>query len=302
MAVHKRAYQPLTGGLTSSWSRFLVLPRYAWDTLSGSRLLIGALVLCLVPVLVSGAIIYVVNNPVVQSMLDMPDEVSSILAIDGKFFYRVLSVQGALAFLLTAWIGPGLVAPDLSNGALPLYLSRPFSRGEYVLGRFATLFILLSAITWVPDLLLFALQAGQAEAGWGWSHLYIARGIVLGSLVWIVTLSLLALALSAWVRWRMVATGVFAGIFFVSAGFGAILNDALRTYWGSALSLYYVITTIWRDLFAVAVTRRLRRVELERPDLLDVPVGYCWLVLVLLALACLLLLNRRLRGREVVRG
>jgi hypothetical protein len=39
-----------------------------------------------------------------------------------------------LALFLAAFIGPGLISPDLHNNALSLYLARPFSRAEYVLG------------------------------------------------------------------------------------------------------------------------------------------------------------------------
>src|SRR5258707_13066390 len=51
--------------------------------------------------------------------------------------------------------GPPLVSRDLRNNALPLYLCRPFTRTEDVLGKMSVLLILLSAITWIPQLLLF---------------------------------------------------------------------------------------------------------------------------------------------------
>jgi hypothetical protein len=85
--------------------------------------------------LLAAAWIYLFNNPTAQALLGMKGELSGFFQVDERFFYRLLCAQGALAFLLTAWVGPGLVAPDLSNGALPLYLCRPFSRAEYVLGR-----------------------------------------------------------------------------------------------------------------------------------------------------------------------
>src|SRR6202008_2457253 len=70
-----------------------------------------------------------------------------LISIDNMFFFRYMSVQGALAFLMTAFAGPGLISPDLANGALPLYFYRPFSRVEYVLGKSSVLGILLSQIT-----------------------------------------------------------------------------------------------------------------------------------------------------------
>jgi ABC-2 type transport system permease protein len=308
MAVHRRVYQPLSVGLTPAWSRFLVLPRHAWRGLAGSRLLVGFFVLCFVPPLVAAAMIYLVDNPLAQSLLGLERGLGGVLAVDGKFFFRLLTVQGSLAFLLTAWVGPGLVTPDLGNGALPLYLCRPFSRVEYVLGRFATLFVLLSAITWVPDLLLFALQAGLAAPGavgepaWWRSHAFIPGALIAGASVFTAVMALLALALSAYVRWRIVATGLFAATFFVSHGFGHALNQVLRTYWGNLLDLTYVVTTIWRDLFAVPLAHRTRRGELGDPRSFDVPTGYCWLMLLAVAAFSLYLLDRRLRAREVVRG
>jgi ABC-2 type transport system permease protein len=301
MAIHKRAYRPLGGaGLTPAWSRFLVLPRYAWQSITESKLLSAYLMSCLVPPLFAAVIIYLYNNPLAQALVGLKGDWP--FQIDGQFFYYLLVAQGSMAFLITAWLGPGLVAPDLVNGALPLYLSRPFSRLEYVLGRLGTLFFLLSLITWVPAVLLYALQAALDDGGWGARNLPLLGGIVLAAWVWIGVTSLLALALSAWVKWRIVATGLYAAAFFLSAGLGAAANEVLRTYWGGLVSIFYLVSTIWRDLLDVPLARSVRRHDIGDPRTLDIPVGWCWLALVALGLTCILLLDRRLRGREVVRG
>ena len=304
MAVHRRVYRPLAQAeLTPRWSRFLVLPRFAAQSWRGSRLLTAFLMLSLLPALVAAVVIYVFNSELAQGLLGLGAGASAFsFRIDGQFFSYLINAQGMLAFLLVAWVGPGLVAPDLANNALPLYLSRPFSRAEYVLGRVATLLLLGSVITWVPGLLLFALQAGLAGGGWWHQNLHLAWGIFAGSLIWLLLLALLALALSAWVRWRIVATGLFVGLFFVMAGLGEAFNQTLRTYWGKLLNLGYLITTVWKDLLDVVVTERQRRGQVGDPTKLDIPAGYCWLVLLAVAGFCLLLLARRLRAREVVRG
>ena len=304
MAVHRRIYRPLAQAeLTPRWSRFLVLPRFAGQGWRGSRLLTAFLMLSLVPALIAAVVIYVYNSELAQGLLGLSGGTSKWnFRIDGQFFAFLTSIQSALAFLLVAWVGPGLVAPDLTNNALPLYLSRPFSRAEYVLGRVTTLLLLGSVITWVPNLLLFSLQAGLAGGGWWHQNLHLAWGIVAGSLICLLVLALLALALSAWVRWRIVATGLFVGIFLVTAGLGQAFNQTLRTYWGKLLNLGYLIDTVWKDLFGVVVTERERRGQIGDPTGLDIPVGYCWLVLLGVAGLCLLLLSRRLRAREVVRG
>ena len=58
-----------------------------------------------------------------------------LISINVTFFLNLLGWQSMLALFLAAFIGPGQVSPDLANNALSLYLARPFSRAEYVLGK-----------------------------------------------------------------------------------------------------------------------------------------------------------------------
>jgi len=303
MAVYKRAYRPYAGSLTPAWSRFTVLPRYAFETLFRSRILTGYFVLCFLPVIVAGAIIYLWNTPAARLLLGGPGENARLsFQIDGRFFYYLLRIQSGMAFLLAAWVGPTLVAPDLSNNALSLYLCRPFSRTEYVLGKMSVLVGILSALTWIPDLFLYWLQSVLAGGNWFWTHGRIAYAIFTSSILWICVLSLLALAMSAWVKWRIAASGLIVGIFFVAAGFGEAFNAVLRTYWGYLLNLSYLISIVWHDLFDLPVSVDPPRIGRRAWQSQDIPVGVAWVMLLGLCFCCLLLLNRRLRAKEVVRG
>src|SRR5437870_3736029 len=198
MAVYKRRYRPYHGPLTPERSRFLVLTRYAFAGLFRSRVFVLLFVLALVPTLFFAAYIFLANNSAVQQFLQF--HVAGGFAVENKFFFTLTMIQTQLAFLLNCWVCPTLVAGDLVNGALPLFLSRPFSRPEYVLGKCAVIALLLSVVTWVPGLILFSLQAGLAEGGWTWSHLWMVVPIVCCSAVWILMLSLISLAVSAWVK------------------------------------------------------------------------------------------------------
>jgi ABC-type transport system involved in multi-copper enzyme maturation permease subunit len=302
MAVYKRAYKPYTGNVTPAWSRFLILPKYAMRTVFRSKILTGYFVLCFVPFIVSLAIVYLYNNAIARTLIGMREEQNFPFAIDGRFFFYLLRIQAGMAFLLNIWVGPTLVSPDLVNNALPLYLSRPFSRTEYVIGKMSVLFMLLGAVTLVPDLLLYAIQATLAGGGWFTSHLDLAVAIVAASLLWIAFMSLLSLAMSAWVKWRIAASGLLFGFFVVTAGFGAILNEVVRTYWGKALNIDYVFSIIWQDLFNVPLLSGAPRRWVGTFREQDIPVGVAWLVLAALCSAALLMLNKRLRAREVVRG
>ena len=55
-------------------------------------------------------------------------------------------------------------------------------------------------------------------AGTALNDARIASGIFFGAWVWILLLALLALALSAWVKWKPAAGALMFGVFFVAGG------------------------------------------------------------------------------------
>ena len=297
MAVHKRAYRPYEGPLTAERWRFLVLPRYGLLELFESRLLTVFAVLCFVPFLVEASAIYVAYSPAVRALLEI-SSASDFVRTPG-FFVVTLTVQGWLAFLLTAWVAPVLVSPDLVNGALPLYLSRPFTRAEYVLGKATVLLTLLSAITWVPGLLLFALEAGLAE-GWGAQNIRIAAALFVGAWLWILELTLMGLALSAWIRWRIVASAAVAGVFFMGAAFGEMWLEVLHGPWGRVANLPYLMGLVWRSLFGVFSRNSMAQEMFNDGPGRDLPTWAAWAGLAAAAALSVWLLERRLRAREVV--
>ena len=286
MAVYKRNYKGYGGKLTQRWARFLILTRYGYGRLFQSRFLVVFLAVCLFYPIGCAAFIYLSHNQRFLLLMRIPPD--SLLAVGGRFFYYFCIVQGALAYLLTALIGPSLVSPDLVNGALPLYLCRPFSRGEYVAGKLSVLMALLSLITWVPGLILFFIESSVAEAGWAKENLWLAWGIFLGLVVWILVLSLIALAVSAWVRWKIAAGALVLGVFFAGAGFGAAIDQVMRTNYGALIDLTQVVHTVQADL-------------LRYDSGTDMAVSSAWIVLAVVCAICLFLLARRVRAFEVVR-
>jgi ABC-2 type transport system permease protein len=228
MAVYRRSYKTYEGTLTAEWSRFLVLFRYSRKSVFRSKVQTGLFVICFFFPLACLIIIYLAHSASFLAKIGIP---AQILSIDSKFFFRYMSVQGALAFLLTAFVGPGLVSPDLANGALPLFFCRPFSRTEYVLGKSSVLAVLLSEVTWIPGVVLFVMQASLAGASWAWSNLWIAGSLILSSILWIAVLSLLAMALSAWVKWRIVAGALLLAVMFF--GWEPFGLRCFRSIWSS---------------------------------------------------------------------
>lgn len=286
MAVYKRNYKTYDGPLTSEKTRFLALPRYAFKDLFASKFLTAFFVACYVPVLAEALLIYFRYNATAIEKLGLP--LDQIFVINNAFFLTFHVAQGVLAFLLTVLVGPGLVSPDLTNNALPLYFCRPFNRAEYVLGKMSVLVILLSLITWAPGLLMFLLQASLAESGWLGNHFYLPAAIFLGAMIWILVLSLLSLAISAWVRWRPLAGAMLFLVMFVAAGFGNMIYGILELRWGKWLDLLDLIRVVWTWLFQV-------------DDWSVLSVGEAWAVLLAICGLCLFVLTRKIQAYEVVR-
>ena len=62
MAVYERSYGRYAGPMTAEWSRFLVLPRYAYEVVFKSKFFVAFLALCFAPPFFGLLIIYLYHN------------------------------------------------------------------------------------------------------------------------------------------------------------------------------------------------------------------------------------------------
>src|SRR4030095_8227588 len=253
MAVHRRGYRQYTGPRTSESWRFWILARYAFSRVFRVRLLIVLYVLSFVPALIASSAVYLSHNLDLLASL-FPNErvpTEKLITVNAEFFLFLMTFQASLSVFVTALVGPDLVSPDLTNNALPLYFSRPFSRVEYVLGKFSVLFVLLFFVTGAPMLLIYFLKSALAGSQWFIDNIHLAFAILIGSIVWVTLISLVALASSAWLRWRPAAAGMLFALLFFPTGFGQAANEIMRMGWGSLLNAIVVIGTVWNSLFFI---------------------------------------------------
>lgn len=305
MAVYEQTYKRYKGEETPAWSRFLIIPRHAFRGVFQSKLFVAFFVACFIGPLVQAILIYLHHN--VTALGVFQASVNDLIPIDGSFFKFFVTLQGWFAFFLTILVGPPLVSRDLTNNGLPLYLCRPFSRAEYVIGKMSVLLILNSLITWVPAILLFLFQSYLEGGSWFTHNFWIAYAIWCGSWVWIIVLALLSQAVSAWVKWRVIASASLLAIFFIPSVVAAVINQLFATRYGNLISLGNVIDNILNGLFRIATLdindqqqfrngRLVRQVIIAQP-----PLWTFWFVLFLTCMFCLWLLYTRVRAYEVVR-
>jgi ABC-2 type transport system permease protein len=292
MAVYERSYRPFEGELTPKEIRFLVLPRYAYQHVFRSKLFIAFIGVWFLYLLVLAFLIYLPNNLSILEKLGTTSQELTVFPLFNQnaswFFWGFMFPMAWFAFATTLVIGPGLISPDLRNNGLPLYLSRPFSRTEYILGKVSVLVILLSAISWIPGLALFMLKA--YFGGWQWiqGNFRIGIAICLSCWIGILMLCLLSMTFSAYLKWRPVAALAMLTVFFAAWAFSNFLGLWLQTVWIRLLDPFAVLGTIWDSL-----------VGTESPG--DIPAGAAWLSPLTLCAICVLLLYRKIRAYEIVR-
>ena len=287
MAVYDRRYRGYDGSITPLNSRFMVLPRFAWAQVFKSRLFAGFFTMCFAWPIAATLWIYLHHN--LAALANVGLDGINLAPVDAAFFAAFMGVQCFfLGGLMTLLVGPGLVSPDLANGALALYLSRPITRTGYAVGKMATLVILLSLITWIPGLFLFFLQSWLE--GWAWlaANARVAVAIVLGAGIWIVTISLLALATSAVARRKVVAQTFLLGVIIFGTIAGQAINQMFGTRLGFAFALPELMHTVWEGLFQVPLRAQL-------------PAPVAWAALAAICGASIAILARKLRAFEVVK-
>jgi ABC-2 type transport system permease protein len=227
----------------------MVLPRNAWRNLYQQRLVLLLTILAFVWPILCAIFVYLTNHASLLQGLDRGFR--NLIQVNGDFFVVFMYVQSVFAVFLAALAGPGLIAPDLANNALPLYFSRPLTRWSYALARLTVLVGMLSVITWVPGLILFGLQVGLAGFSWLQVNWTLGTGLVIGFLLWLLVLGLVAMASSAYVKWRIVAGGLSLAFFFILSGVAVMIDNVFRVTWGHIIDPAWSVNQIWCALLGV---------------------------------------------------
>jgi ABC-2 type transport system permease protein len=261
--------------------RFWPITREALRLILSKRAFLGLLILSWVPFLFRvGQIVLVTYFP----------DAARVLPLDGRLFGEFLNQQVGPALLLSIFGGAGLIANDLRTGGILVYLSRPLTRRDYVVGKLGVLLGLNLSATLVPGLLLYAIALAMVPKQFAvWSLAWLGPAVVAHSLVLAGVLSLLSLAASALSRSARVAglglVGLWVGLEIVRQ----IVRAITRRPEAILLSLQADLRALGNALFGV-------------PARGDAGLHWIWPALVLAGVAalCLLILRARVRAVEIV--
>ncbi len=289
MAVYDHGYKGYSGPLMPARGRFLVISRYGLRDVFASRMFLAFFAFCFAWPLVCLVGMYLRYNAEALALINISTtDLLEFVQVNTWFFQNLfLRAQLYLAFVVVLIVGPSLLSADLRNRAMPLYLSRPLTRTDYVLGKLVVLGVLVSAITWVPGLLLFAIQASLGGTEWLGEHWRVAPSMVVVSLVWTACMSLPMLAIAAWVKWKPWARIVFMGAILSGTAFGEFYKQFYDSWLGSMVVAFDVTAALSATVFGTEGN-------------VQMPGVAAWLAAGLLVAVSAALLYRRVRAFEVV--
>ena len=277
--IHDQSYRRYAGerrALGRSWS---VISGTGIRSLLSRKWFLALLVFAYVPFIVYAVQIYVVTAY---------PQASGFLSVNAKMFMNFLDWQDPFIFFVTVFAGSGLIAADRRANAMQIYLSKPLLRLEYIAGKLGILITFLLFVTLVPAVLLLLLQisfTGSLE--FVRNNLFIVPAIVLGSLMRVLVSGFAMLALSSLSKSTRYVAILYTGvIFFTDAIFGVMvaITGSTRVAW---LSFGANI-----DNVSDAIFRQTPRY--------DAPVVVSVLVLLAIVAVSISVLERRVRGVEVV--
>ena len=276
MPIHDQGYRRYAGERIVRARRWLVIARAGVIERLRERRFLALMLMAWLLFVVRAVQIYI-GTTIVRASFFAPSE---------DTFHGFLNQQRLFVFFITIYAGAGLIANDRQANALQLYLSKPITRHDYIAGKMATLALFLIAVTWVPAMLLLALQvlfSGSLE--FVSSHPRLVPAITITSLLQVALASMTMLALSSLSRSRRFAAMLYALVTIFAGPVERVLQTATGAAGWVLLSPQNTLAAITDALFGIEP---------------DIPVTVAFIALVAVMAACVAVLERRVRAVDVV--
>jgi ABC-type transport system involved in multi-copper enzyme maturation permease subunit len=277
--VHDQSYRRYEGQRVPVGRAWSVILRTGARSLVSRKVFIALLLLSWLPLLVRSVQIYVVTAY---------PQTGQVLPINLKLFQSFIEFQGLFAFFITVYAGAGLIASDRRARALQVYLSKPLLRMEYIGGKLGILMLYLSLATIVPSVLLILMQVVlSGSLDFVTSNPTLVPAVLLASSIRVIVPAFTMLGLSALSTSTRYVAVMYAGVvFFSQALYGVltVVTGSTRVAWVSIPNNFDVVTD--------AIFRQ--------PPRYETPVIVSVLVLVCLVVLSVSVLERQVRGVEIV--
>jgi ABC-2 type transport system permease protein len=246
-------------------------------------------------------------NPSQQNVQKFFRQAVGVLNGSQDTFQNFFAYQGAMVVVTLALVGSALVGSDFTGRGLPFYLAKPISRWHYIAGKCLAVALVVTMMTTLPALGLYAQHASDdweylvntdyfIDAGLGNSRAgpLLLIGVIGYGSVFAVVLSVLLVATASWMRRTIPLIMMWISMFFFLRMVTRLLVDGLK-YDGR-----WRLLDLWNDMclvgqWCLSVDHATVRPQ-DQPEYWEAALllaGVCSL--------CLIYLSRRTRGVEVVR-
>ena len=291
MPIHTQDYRHWEGTLKlHDKTRWWVITKAELKLLSQRKIV--RLIVAIPPViyvLVHGILIYIYNQKFQDGNLGdhLPFYIDS--AFFQHFLFRISPFPSAfLIALLVIFGGAGLIANDLKHNALSLYLSKPISWVDYLIGKFVVIGSLLLCMTLIPGLLLFLEHALLTDTPFLKEYYWMSLSIIVYSVVITAITGLLMLVFSSLTKNPRYATIGFCAVWFGLPVIHQILKEVFSTSTVAIVSVWANYDRLGNTLFGLESSYNIH---------------WSWTILVLTALTalCILVLRHRIRAVDIVK-
>jgi ABC-2 type transport system permease protein len=275
--IHDQGYRRYQGLRAASGRAWAVIAKNGIRTMM-KRPFIGLLGLAWLPFVVRVVQLYAAAN--------LPQ--AAFLAPTPDMFRQFLEQQQTFMFFITVYAGAGLIANDRRANALQIYLSKPLSRFEYIAGKLAVLAAFLLLVSWLPAVLLLVVQIlFSGSFSFFVANLHLFPAITVFSIVQVLTVSSAMLALSSLSKSSRYVGVLYTGLIFFSQAMYGVLFAVTRQSGFAWISMVFNLGQVGDFIFRL-------------PLRYGTPVPAAFLVLALIVGLSAFVLDRRVRGVEVV--
>jgi len=278
MPIHDQGYRRYGGARAPRGQGWIVIARSGIRSMLAKRAFLGLLLLAWLPFFVRAVQIYAAAN--------LPQ--AAFLAPTAETFREFLDQQEIFVFFITVYAGAGLIANDRRANALQIYLSKPITRTEYVFGKLAILMAFLLLVTWLPAIVLLVVQIAFAgNFTFFRNNAFLFPAITLFAFIQVTLVSTAMLALSSLSNSGRYVGVLYAAVLFFTQAIYGVLYAVTRT-------------TIFAWVSFSANLSQIGDVIFRLPHRYDTPWPVSLVVTAAVVAASALILERRVRGVEVV--
>lgn len=212
--IHDQSYRRYAGVRQEPGSAWLTIATTGIRTILGKKLFLLVLLAAWGQFFVRAVMFYLSAN--------FPN--LEILAPSVETFRQFFEIQEIFVLFVTVYVGSGLVANDRRSNAIQIYLSKPLSRVDYVVGKLGTLVFFLLLVTLVPALALLLVEIlFSASVAFVGANLFLIPAMTLYALVEVLLSAFTMLALSSLTTSARYTAMLYAGVVLFTAALFSIL-------------------------------------------------------------------------------